>query len=380
MGCLATYAQGGSSYRCPNCKNRCDSVVESKYLTRILQSQPVTCPNAEPNPEEATTPPKAGREYFKMCCAALENDNGDHKEDEKEDLDSILDSVLNSLVAGEDVAPPLEVPRQNVRKPNPPKLCDWCGTLSGLSKHLQNCKHNPLVQCTLCKHSVPNGTLPKHKSESCSETVIQCSEKICGASCKRKDMAKHIKDFHPHGLQGQIFLRPHRGGSTQTYTCGYSAGQPVTALAKELESKSGLIKNVWFRTSTGKSFAADSKLTLSELGIHPYSTLYFYVAATTQSSPPADPNLSLRQGKCAICRNSLHEPSIVYTADPQPHNEEGLQLAFSTCGHCFHLDCTNRWLKTRSLCPSCGKEWEFLNIYPVRTKEQLKQMASRSIN
>jgi hypothetical protein len=28
----------------------------------------------------------------------------------------------------------------------------------------------------------------------------------------------------------------------------------------------------------------------------------------------------------------------------------------------FHLDCIQRWLKTRSACPLCNKEWEFAKI------------------
>ena len=88
---------------------------------------------------------------------------------------------------------------------------------------------------------------------------------------------------------------------------------------------------------------------------------------------------------CAICRNSLNEPSIEYEANPSPINENGLSIAFGCCGHArppglsfrlpsrarvthqrsaqvFHLDCIQRWLKTRSVCPLCNKEWEFAKI------------------
>ena len=100
---------------------------------------------------------------------------------------------------------------------------------------------------------------------------------------------------------------------------------------------------------------------------------------------------------CAICRNSLNEPSIEYQANPSPNNENGLSIAFGCCGHArarapvsffsspaavlsdasisrarprsrapvaqvFHLDCIQRWLKTRSVCPLCNKEWEFAKI------------------
>ena len=66
---------------------------------------------------------------------------------------------------------------------------------------------------------------------------------------------------------------------------------------------------------------------------------------------------------CAICRNNLYEPSIEYQANPTGDQEHpGLSIAWGVCGHVFHLDCIQRWLKTRSACPLCSKEWEFSKI------------------
>jgi len=65
---------------------------------------------------------------------------------------------------------------------------------------------------------------------------------------------------------------------------------------------------------------------------------------------------------CSICRNSLNEPSIEYQANPVSTNENGLSIAFGNCGHVYHLDCIQRWLRTRSVCPLCNQEWEYAKM------------------
>ena len=88
---------------------------------------------------------------------------------------------------------------------------------------------------------------------------------------------------------------------------------------------------------------------------------------------------------CAICRNNLHEPRCDRKAVPTGKDSvtlvclsvgfrsidvqamgtqqvatdhAGLSIAWGACGHIFHLDCIKRWLRTRSVCPLCNREWE----------------------
>ena len=68
---------------------------------------------------------------------------------------------------------------------------------------------------------------------------------------------------------------------------------------------------------------------------------------------------------CAICRNELTDPSINYQTNPTSINETGLSVAFGVCGHAFHLDCIQRWLKAHDKCPICAKEWDITKIEPI---------------
>jgi len=70
---------------------------------------------------------------------------------------------------------------------------------------------------------------------------------------------------------------------------------------------------------------------------------------------------------CAICRNHIMELCIEAQADGGAGGTNATcdtpcNVAWGVCSHAFHFCCIRRWLKTRSVCPLCSKDWDYARV------------------
>lgn len=64
-------------------------------------------------------------------------------------------------------------------------------------------------------------------------------------------------------------------------------------------------------------------------------------------------NLLLNK-ECTICRCSLNEDSLSYQT-------KGLTsyVIVGECGHSFHKECLEGWIKENPRCPICAQKWKY---------------------
>lgn len=70
---------------------------------------------------------------------------------------------------------------------------------------------------------------------------------------------------------------------------------------------------------------------------------------------------------CAICKGSLYEPSYD-TVSNNSNIIKNSEITVGKCGHFFHGDCLNNWLKSNTDCPIDKVKWHLHHIVDTTTK------------
>lgn len=69
---------------------------------------------------------------------------------------------------------------------------------------------------------------------------------------------------------------------------------------------------------------------------------------------------------CSICKISFDEPGVGLNSlgDEIGNSDYSVYTTIweSICGHSYHRDCIEKWLRIRNVCPLCNETWKLSKI------------------
>lgn len=71
--------------------------------------------------------------------------------------------------------------------------------------------------------------------------------------------------------------------------------------------------------------------------------------------------------ECIICKKSLFEPSYEMVSD-NVNILNDTEIVIGKCGHIFHGDCLDKWLKNNDTCPIDKVKWCLHRVADTTTK------------
>jgi hypothetical protein len=77
-------------------------------------------------------------------------------------------------------------------------------------------------------------------------------------------------------------------------------------------------------------------------------------------------------GECAICKRSILEASYEFITNNCNIALEN-EITIGKCGHMYHSECINSWLKTNTICPIDKVGWQTLRVADTTTKLTLNE-------
>ena len=101
------------------------------------------------------------------------------------------------------------------------------------------------------------------------------------------------------------------------------------------------------------------------------SGYYFYCPDLQIENYDKHLNKKKLLNECAICKRFILEPSYDSITNARNIVQES-DITIGKCGHMYHSDCINSWLKTNNTCPIDKVAWQTFRIADSFTKLVLK--------